>query len=97
MSIENIRILCDFLTQEEKDKINNDIEKFILDNDEKIEFIFNENESRFCEIPILTQPEIFIIWFALENFRFSITDNWSEYFDEFELEKIQSIWGHQID
>lgn len=96
LSVENIRILCSFLSKKEQNSINQNVENFIFENDGKIEYIFNEYKSRFYEIPFLTQPEIFIIWFGLENFEFSIKDNWSNYFDEFELEQIQSIWGYQI-
>jgi thymidylate synthase ThyX len=96
LSVENIRTLCSFLTTNEQNSINQNIEKFILENNDKIEHIFNEYKSRFYEIPFLTQPEVFIIWFGLENFEFSIKDNWGIYFDEFELEQIQSIWGCQM-
>lgn len=96
MSIENIKTLLNFFSLSEKDDINHNIENFIAENSNKIESIFNENKSRFYEIPFLTQPEIFIIWFGLENFKHSITDNWDNYFDEFELEQIKSIWGCQI-
>lgn len=96
LSIENIRILCEFLSKNEQDNINQNIEIFIFENNDKIEYIFNEYKSRFYEIPFLTQPEIFIIWFGLEKFSFSITDNWNNYFDDFELEQIKSIWGYQI-
>jgi len=96
MSVENIRTLCNFFSQKEKDTIYNDIENFIVENDKKIESIFDAYRCRFYEIPFLTQPEIFIVWFGLEKFQFTITDNWSQYFDDFELEQIQSIWGCQI-
>ena len=96
MSVENIRTLCEFFSQKEKDTINNYIENFIVENDKKIESIFDAYRCRFYEIPFLTQPEIFIVWFGLEKFQFTITDNWSQYFDDFELEQIQSIWGCQI-
>jgi len=96
MSIENIRILCDFFTSKEKDIIKHNIEDFIEENNEKIESIFNTPKSIFYENLFLTQPEIFLIWFGLEKFEFSITDKWSEHFDEFELEQIKSIWGCKI-
>jgi len=96
MSIENIRILCNFFSSEEKDNINREINDFIAENNEKIERIFNDYKETFYENLFLTQPEIFIIWFGLEKFEFSITDNWNEHFDEFELERIKSIWGCRI-
>jgi ppGpp synthetase/RelA/SpoT-type nucleotidyltranferase len=96
LAVDNIRILCSFFNEIEKEKINNGIENFIIENNKKIEHIFDTYKLCFYEIPFLTQPEIFIIWFGLEKFEFSITDNWSQYFDEFEIEQIKSIWGCKI-
>lgn len=92
ISINNLTILLGFFTEDEKNKINEDIELFIINNDSKIQHIFNDNRSRYAEIPLLTQPEIFIIWYGLEKYPFSITDNWNNFFDEDELEIVQTLW-----
>jgi ppGpp synthetase/RelA/SpoT-type nucleotidyltranferase len=96
MSVENIRLLGNFFSLAEKHAINHGVEVFVDENSDKIEAIFNSYKSRFYEIPLLTQPEVFIIWFGLEKCEFSITDNWHLYFEEFELEQLKSIWGYQI-
>lgn len=88
--------LITFFEQEELSKMLKEIEQFIAINESKIKRIYKENSKRFHEIPFLTQPEIFIIWYAIEKFTFSITDNWNNKFDEEELEQIQALWGKQI-
>lgn len=85
-----------YLQPNEIHKFQTEIDQFIKKNDKKIQGIFKENKNRFIEIPILTQPEIFLIWFSLEFFPYSITDNWSENFDNDELEQIQTLWGKEI-
>mgnify|MGYP000588550652 CR=1 FL=1 len=93
-------VLCLFISisidliacNNDKNEINENIELFIINNDAKIQHIFNDNRSRYAEIPLLTQPEIFIIWYGLEKYPFSITDNWDSFFDEDELEIVQNLW-----
>jgi ppGpp synthetase/RelA/SpoT-type nucleotidyltranferase len=92
LSVENLTTLLTFFTQEEQNKIDSEIELFIRNSDSKIQHIFNDNRNRYADIPLLTQPEIFIIWYGLEKYLFSITDNWNNYFDESELEIIQTLW-----
>lgn len=92
ISINNLTILLSFFTENEINEINENIELFIINNDAKIQHIFNDNRSRYAEIPLLTQPEIFIIWYGLEKYPFSITDNWDSFFDEDELEIVQNLW-----
>lgn len=95
-SIENFGMLIKFFNSSELCKIANEIESFISSNDEKIKVIYTENHDYFHEKLFLTQPEIFLIWYGIENFEFSITDNWRDYSDEFELEQISSLWGRKI-
>ncbi len=74
----------------------NEIDSFILDNEKKIKRIFDENRNRFCEILFLTQPEIFVIWYMLQNNPFTITDNWANDFEEEDLEQIKTLWGNDL-
>ena len=92
LSVENLTIILTFFTQEEQNNIDSEIESFIIDNDTKILHIFDDNRNRYAEIPLLTQPEIFVIWYGLEKYLFSITDNWNCHFEESELEMIQTLW-----
>lgn len=96
-SISATRILMSYFSKDEQKIISSEIEQFIELNKPKIQRIFDENRIRFFEFPFLTQPEIFIVWFGLEKFSFSIDDNWANDFDYFELEQIKTLWGKTID
>lgn len=96
-SLYTLRILLNFLSEAEQQQLLKEIDEFIQVNEEKIQSIFAQNHIRFHEIPFLTQPEIFIVWYCLEKFFFSIDDNWENEFDRSELEQIQALWGKTID
>lgn len=90
LSVEQMPIILNFFSKKDQEKINAEIESFILEYDLKIQHIYTDNRDRYAEISFLTQPEIFVILWGLTNCRFSITDNWC--FDEKELESIQTLW-----
>ncbi|HEY5590175.1 MAG TPA: hypothetical protein VIK55_04075 [Paludibacter sp.] len=92
ISINNLTTILEFFNSEEQNRIDTEIESFIIENDSKIEHIFNDNRNRYAEIPLLTQPEIFVIWYSLQEFPFSVTDNWDNFYDREELEMIQTLW-----
>lgn len=92
LSVENLSKILDFFSDEEINSLDQHIDTFIEENHAKILHIFNDNRNRFAEIPMLTQPEIFVIWWGIENFPFSITDNWNNFFEESEIETIQTLW-----
>lgn len=92
-SITALKNLIAYFSQEEISRINLEIENFISLNDNKIVAIFEENKNRYHEITFLTQPEIFLVWYALENYPFSMTDNWDADFFNDDLEQIKSLWG----
>lgn len=96
-SLFTLRILLGYLSETDIQSAFREIESFIKTNEEKIRRIFSENTARYYEIPILTQPEIFLIWFCLEKFFYSITDNWVDDFDSDELDQIRTLWGNIID
>ena len=72
------------------------IDNFIKTNEQKIQRIYAENRNRFYEILFLTQPEIFIIWYMLQNNPFTIDDNWANNFEEEDLEQIKTLWGNDL-
>lgn len=81
-SLKDINIILEYLESEnEQMKAINNIDSFLNKNDKKIQKIYNQNRKRFHEILFLSQPEIFIIWYMLENFYFAISDNWENDFD----------------
>ena len=97
ITIDSLTFFSTIFNEQKEFLLKNGIEKFVSDNDKKITAIFEENRFRFHEIPIITQPEIFIMWFSLENFENALTDNWNNHFDYSDLEKIQTLWGGLID
>jgi hypothetical protein len=96
LSYIHLKLILSFFSAEQQKEIVNGIDKFIKHNEQKIRHIYDENRSRYFEITFLTQPEIFLVWFALDKFYFSIDDNWDNEFDRFELEQIQTLWGQTI-
>jgi len=93
ITLDSLSFFASIFTGENERSLVTEIEQFIEDNDSKITSIFNENRFRFHEISILTQPEIFIMWFAIEKFENLLTDNWNNHFDYSDLEQIQVLWG----
>ena len=96
-SLYTLKILLSYFEDTDKQIISNEIELFILSNEGKIKRIFDENRNRYFEIPFLTQPEIFLVWYGLEKYFYTIEDNWQNDFDKFELEQIATLWGKTID
>lgn len=74
----------------------NEIDSFILNNEQKIKRLYDENRNRLYEILFLTQPEIFIVWYMLQNNPFTIQDNWANDFEEEDLEQIKTLWGNNL-
>lgn len=92
-SIFYLGIIMGSFETKEVDAINNAIIDFISINSEKISNIFTLNKPRFYKIPYITQPEIFIVWYCLENYLFKIEEIYTNNFDDDELEQIKAIWG----
>lgn len=85
-----------FINEDSKFNLLHNIESFILTNEKKIENIFNQNRSRFYELILLTQPEVFIIWYMLENNYYVLNDKWENDFDIEDLEQIKNLWGNEL-
>jgi len=96
-SLFTIRAVLGYLAEEEVQTTFKEMEDFIKTNETKIQRIFAMNKDRYFEISLLTQPEIFLLWFCLEKFPYSITDNWTNDFDSDELEQITTLWGKTIE
>jgi ppGpp synthetase/RelA/SpoT-type nucleotidyltranferase len=97
ISLKDIKVILNYF-EDEGDRINliGNIEAFISDNECKILKIFDTYRGRFHENLLLSQPEIFIIWYMLENTKFTIEDNWDEEFDIEDLELAKTLWGNEI-
>tara|TARA_B110000967_G_C18874721_1_gene557628 strand:- start:260 stop:1243 length:984 start_codon:yes stop_codon:yes gene_type:complete len=97
ISLKDINtILNYFETESERQELINDINNFIINNEQKIQRIYEENRGRYHKILFLTQPEIFIIWYMLQNNTFTIEDNWDSDFDSEDIEQIKTLWGNEL-
>lgn len=96
-SLKDTNIILNYLgSEEEKHTLLSSIEDFIDTNESKIQRIYEDNRSRFHEILLLSQPEIFIIWYMLQNHPSTIEDNWQTDFDSDDLEQIKTLWGNEL-
>lgn len=97
ISLNTIDILLSYYENEvDTNKIITEIDNFIVSNEQKIKRIYDENRSRLYEILFLTQPEIFIVWYMLQNNPFTLEDNWANDFEEEDIEQIKTLWGNDL-
>jgi ppGpp synthetase/RelA/SpoT-type nucleotidyltranferase len=97
ISLNTIDILLSYYENETNiNQVINEIDSFITSNEQKFQRIYDENRNRFYEILFLTQPEIFIIWYMLQNNPFTLEDNWANDFEEEDLEQIKTLWGNDL-
>lgn len=96
LSLYILNKLISYLDEDELRRTSKEIESFIAQNEVKIRQIFKENAARLHAVPFLARPEIFVIWYILEKFPFSITDNWENDFDPDDLDQIRGVWGKEV-
>ena len=66
---------------------------FTNQNELKFDKIFNENEFRLYKIPVLSQPEIFLIFFMMDFHPNVLDEVYSNELDYQELENLRGIWA----
>ena len=93
LSFKNLKTILGFLSEDQIGKLKSEIKIFIENNDEKIRIIFKEKEDYFYKSIFLSQPEIFIIWYCIENFSFIIKEKWKDEFNNDEFEILENWWG----
>lgn len=96
-ALDNIKTIVSFLTDVQQQSLVSGIDSFIDNRDLELTQLFSDNRFRFHQIDIITQPEIFVIWYCLEKFYFEITDNWADHFDQKDLEDAAVLWGTSLD
>lgn len=92
-TLEILKITMSFLSDKENKSAMDSVSDFADSNAEKISHIFSDYSAYSYYNFILLQPETILIWYLLENFEYSVTDNWGRYFDTDDLELIKSAWG----
>lgn len=95
-SYNNIQILLPLL----KEPTFNSTEDFIMKMDgflstkmNKIDKILNERKKESTEIPYLSQPEILLIFYLIENDIYHLKEKWEDNLYTNDLDKICNYWG----
>ena len=97
LSFENITLLKTLLGKNSEIQSQmKDINDFVLKNEERIEQIFSERQKELRTNIFLTQPEIFIIWYLIENKEFELISHWQNNLDIQELYDLSVMWGKPI-
>lgn len=95
ISIKDLEILLNYFDNiEDRTALINNIEKFINDNETKIQRIYEDCSDDFYNNIFLTQPEIFVIWYMLKEHKHIIRESWD--FDEDDFNLIKNLWGSTL-
>lgn len=68
------------------------VSEYVENNNEKLQRVFTENKIRFHNIIVLTQPEIFLIFYMLEKHESILEHIYANELDYDELEILKGIW-----
>ena len=94
LSIEIIQVLQELLNKEEKIKLEDIINNFVSEKEDKLEEFLNYYIEDDCYSLLLSQPEILLILERLENNKFSLRDKWIEKILPLKmLQDIAIAWG----
>jgi putative GTP pyrophosphokinase len=92
MSISTLKHLFSPFNIEKQKSLTENVLLFVTENDKKIENIFKNYSNKFFRNPILTQPEIFLIFYMMDYHISTLEDIYTNELDYEELEKIKGIW-----
>lgn len=92
-SLETLKSLLTIINEDQYEIVIENLEKFIQDNNEKLSHIFNKNRVRYHQMPYLTQPEVFLVFYLIEKTPSQLESIYEEKLDFSELEHLMSIWG----
>lgn len=93
LSIYNFNKLLSEFDAETKEKTLDRLIHFVNENEAKLEHIFKENKIRFHKILVLTQPEIFLIFYMLDHHTATLEYIYANKLDYNELESLIGIWN----
>jgi len=96
-SLSNIKKLMPLLDFDTIIDFNKAIDDFLSMNEEKIDYIIEERKDDRIEIPYLTQPELFLIFYLIECDVDRLKSLWEEEFYINDLRKLSLWWGNSID
>lgn len=92
-SLWKLKVLFKPFDQLKQVDLINQVSSFVDNNEKKLENLFNEYLTDFHRFPSLTQPEIFLVFYMLENNESTLESIYANELDNSELEKIKGIWA----
>ena len=69
---------------------------FVDSNDQKINQIFKERITELNRNIYFSQPEIFLIWYYIENDKYALISEWQKCNDVDELQELAVWWGMPV-
>lgn len=96
-SLKNIEVLIPLLNFTSPSEFDIAMNEFISTNSDKIKFILEERKSERIKIPYLTQPELLLIFYLIENEIDQLNTLWEENFYINDLRKLSLWWSNSID
>jgi putative GTP pyrophosphokinase len=92
-----IEIILSFIDKEHINSLPARVEEFVSGKEESIIEVYNQEDIKQNEhYWLITQPEVFLVWFCIDNYFYVIRDNWGQYFDFEEFEFLVTIWGKSV-
>jgi len=96
-SLYILTILKDvFVSDKEIIETIHELDNFFKVNHDRIVNIFYERENQLNINPFLSQPEIFLIWFLIDERQYDLIRIWKDSFDIEDLYDISIWWGNPI-
>jgi YD repeat-containing protein len=83
----NIKLFTEFKTK---------MTLFIEDNKKHLIDISNDYRDEFLRNPLISQPEIFVIFYLIKNDKFGLKERWENQFEMKYLEDLSTWWGTPI-
>lgn len=92
-----IQRILNFIGKKNTISIVNKVEEFVQAKEASITDVYSQEDIYQHEnFWLTTQPEVFLIWYCIDNHYYLIRDNWGEDFDFQELEFLANIWGKSV-
>jgi putative GTP pyrophosphokinase len=94
-SIENITFLKSFLPFDSVDSFKTEIDSFIEKKKKTIKAVSNDRRTELSN-PLITQPEVLLIFYLIEKDKHTLWNRWEEHFCITYLDELSTWWGDPI-
>jgi len=98
-SIDNLNYFTPLLNKNSivtVEDFKNEINSFIEKNWSLLTLISDERREDFLSNPLISQPEVFVIFYLIEKDKYQLQKEWGDQFAEKYLEDLSTWWGDPI-